>query len=104
MPPPAVRYRQPKDLNVDGRRAVWAFQMGLPLALFWLLHSDPLIDQSKRDPDAHFAVVSAAAVVGLLVAAVVAHGCAKPSRRPGVPDQPGPVLDRRHLLDALAVH
>src|SRR5579884_3464684 len=73
MPPPAIRYRQPKDLNVDGRRAVWAFQMGLPLALFWLLHSDPLIDQSKRDPDAHFAVVSAAAVVGLLVAAVVAH-------------------------------
>jgi HD-GYP domain-containing protein (c-di-GMP phosphodiesterase class II) len=69
----AAGYRRPHDVHVDGRRAVWAFQIAMPLLLFWLLHSDPLIDQSRRAPNTHFIVVSAAAVLGLLVAALIAH-------------------------------
>ncbi|HVA23797.1 MAG TPA: HD domain-containing phosphohydrolase [Chloroflexota bacterium] len=68
-----ARYRHPRDVNVDGRRAVWAFQMSLPLLLFWVLRSDPLIDQSRREPDFHFFVVSGAAILGLIVAAIIAH-------------------------------
>jgi putative nucleotidyltransferase with HDIG domain len=71
-PAAAAPFRRPKE-NVDGRWAVWAFQMGLPVALFWLLHADPLIDQSRRDPNIHFLVVSGAAMLGLVVAAIVSH-------------------------------
>ncbi|HEX6513594.1 MAG TPA: HD-GYP domain-containing protein [Chloroflexota bacterium] len=69
----AARYHRPRDLHIDGRRAVWGFQLSLPLLLFWLLHSDPLVDQSRRLPNFHFIVVSAAAIVGLVVAGVIAH-------------------------------
>ncbi|MFI5269451.1 MAG: hypothetical protein ACHQ7M_18900, partial [Chloroflexota bacterium] len=47
--------------------------MSLPLVLFWLLHSDPLVDQSRREPNFHFFVVSGAAILGLVVAAVIAR-------------------------------
>src|SRR5690349_7446985 len=67
-------YRRPHDINVDGRRAVWLFQMSLPLLLFWVLCSDPLVDQSRRVPNFHFYVISGASVLGLIVAVVVARG------------------------------
>jgi hypothetical protein len=52
---------------------VWALRMSLAPALFALLRLDPILDQLYEAPAAHFAIVSAAAVAGLILAWTVAH-------------------------------
>ncbi|MBV8084567.1 MAG: HD domain-containing protein [Chloroflexi bacterium] len=63
----------PRQSGITVEVLVWVFRMSLAPAVFLLLRWDPFLDQLMEAPQAHFVIVSAASILGLVLAWIVAE-------------------------------
>lgn len=70
--PVALERRRAGQGVFTSKLFIWAFHIAIPLALFWLLRADPILDPLQRVPQIHFYLVSLAATSGLVIAWTVA--------------------------------